>query len=342
MLDEAIWQRAALLGELTQTHPVEGAAPTHPTDVRLAYDKDFLYVGLLCHDDPSQIRARQMARDANIRFDDVVELWIDTFGDHRFGFWFQVTPAGSRGDALLSDAGDGFNKSWDGIWYAQMRIVDEGWVAEIALPFQTLAFKPGTDWGFNLQRRRIANGERMRWAHPSVAYRFFNLTVGGALTGLEGMEQGWGLDVVPYVKGNVAHDEAGADDGFSSGGDVGLDVRWRPTPASQLRLTVNTDFAETEVDERLVNLTRFPLFFPEKREFFLEDAGQFEFGFPGRRGRSRGLIPFFSRTIGRDADGNPVPILAGVKLGGHFGPWESGWSIPTSTRTGTSIARTWP
>lgn len=323
VLDEAVWAEVARLGPLTQVEPVEGAPATVVTDVRIAYDAHRIYFGILCHDDPSEVRARQRDRDAFVRYDDVIELWLDTFDDERFAFWFQMTAGGSRGDALISDSGDSFNKNWDGIWNGRARVTDEGWVCEMAIPFQTLAFdEHGSTWGFNLQRKRIANGEEARWASPNVAYRFFRLSEGGVLLGLEGMEQGLGLDVAPYGKITSGRDFESQNDGISTTGDVGVDITYRPTPATTLRITTNTDFAETEVDERQFNLTRFPLFFPEKRDFFLEDAGVFEFGFPSRRRPS--LVPFFSRTIGRDEDGKAVTILGGVKFTGRVGDWNIG------------------
>ncbi len=318
-LDESLWERAERLSPLTLTEPVQGAAPSHPTDVRLAFDADFLYVAIRCYDDPSQVRARQMDRDAFVRFDDVVEFWLDTFHDSRFAFWFQMTAGGSRGDALIAGSGTSFNKDFDTIWYGESRLTDEGWQAEIAIPFKSLAFRTdGGPWGFNLVRKRVSNGENARWASPLVAYSFFRLSEGGTLTGLEGLRQGLGLDVSPYVKGTLRREESGDEDAL---GDGGLDLRWRTTPASNLRVTVNTDFAETEVDERQVNLDRFPLFFPEKRDFFLEDAGVFEFGAPDR---GRRLIPFFSRRIGRDDDGGEVPLLFGTKFTGRIGEWNVG------------------
>ncbi|MFT5052308.1 MAG: hypothetical protein ACI8QZ_003741 [Chlamydiales bacterium] len=323
VLDEAFWARAPHLGDLTVTAPVEGAQPTYPTEVLLAYDSDAFYIGIVCHDDPTEVRARQMDRDAFVRYDDVVELWFDTFHDRRFGFWFQMTAAGSRGDGLLADSGSSFNKSWDGIWYGRSRVTADGWVAEMKLPFKTLAFREGAStWGFNLRRKRIANGEDARWASPSVAYDFFNLAEGGVLVGMTGMEQGLGLDVTPYVRAGVGRnrDEDPAYD-YGDDFDAGLDLAWRPTSSTTVRVTTNTDFAETEVDDRQVNLSRFPLFFPEKRDFFLEDAGLFEFGPSGRGG---GVRPFFSRTIGRDPDGGAVPILAGTKFTGRMGDWNVG------------------
>ncbi|MCP3917140.1 MAG: carbohydrate binding family 9 domain-containing protein [bacterium] len=325
-LNDAIWKRAVILGALTATEPVEGASPARSTEVRLAYDADFLYLAWICFDEPENVRARQMDRDANIQYDDVVQFWVDPFDDARSGFWFQVSAGGSRGDALLSDSGTSFNKNWDGIWYGRTRLTRDGWQAEVALPFKTLAFRPDARrWGFNLTRKRVVTGEESRWASPRVAYRFFDLTVGGFLVGMEGMQQGRGIDVVPYVKANTGRDNSGSGtDDFSTQGDIGLDVAWRPTPEANLRLTFNTDFAETEVDDRPINLSRFPLFFPEKRDFFLEDAGLFEFGAPSRRGRGRSLVPFFSRTIGRDDEGEAVPILAGAKFTGRLDDWSVG------------------
>jgi len=323
-LEESIWSRASRLGKLTQTEPIEGVAASHDTEVYLAYDDDAFYIGIVCHDDPDEVHAVQMDRDANIRYDDVVDFWFDTFNDERFAFWFQVTAGGSRGDALLSDNGSSFNKNWDGIWHGHSILTDGGWQAEIALPFKTLAFQEGqSTWGFNLRRKRVENGEEARWGSPQVAYRFFQLSGGGYLTGLEGLEQGAGIDIAPYVKGSAHQLPGDGDDDLL--GDAGLDFTWRPTPSTNLRVTINTDFAETEVDDREVNLTRFPLFFPEKRDFFLEDAGVFEFGPPtGFRSRPM-LLPFFSRTIGRDDEGDAVPILGGVKYTGRVGDWNIGF-----------------
>jgi hypothetical protein len=321
--DEPIWQRAALLSDLTQTEPIEGAPPTRETEVRLAYDEDQFYLAILCHEVADEIHAVQMDRDAFIRYDDVVDFWFDTFNDQRFAFWFQVAAGGSRGDALMSDSGSSFNKNWDGIWYSKTIRTEKGWQVEVALPFKTLTFKEGEKtWGFNLRRKRVENGEESRWANPRTVYRFFHLSVGGQLTGLEGIDQGAGLDITPYIKGSAHELPGDGDDDLL--GDMGLDLSWRPTPSTTLRLTTNTDFAETEVDDREVNLTRFPLFFPEKRDFFLEDAGVFEFGVPsGFRSRPL-LVPFFSRTIGRDDEGDAVTILGGARFTGRVGDWNIG------------------
>ncbi len=320
VLDESLWSEAARIGPLTQVLPIEGADPTVATDVRLTYDRDTVYVGILCRDDPAEVRARQMDRDAFVRYDDVVELWFDPFASERFAYWFQITPGGSIGDALLADNGTSFNKDWDGIWYGISKVTPEGWTAEIAIPVKTLAFDPDAPWwGFNVRRKRVANGEISRWASPSNAYRFFQTSEGGRLRGIEGLRQGVGLDVIPYLK--VQGDRASSSRSFGSLWDTGVDVRYRPTPTTTLLVTTNTDFAETEVDVRQINTNRFPLFFPERRDFFLEDAGVFEFGSPSNR---RSLVPFFSRRIGRSDDGEVVPIVAGAKFTGRVGDWTIG------------------
>ncbi|MBK8976413.1 MAG: carbohydrate binding family 9 domain-containing protein [Planctomycetes bacterium] len=320
-LDEPAWQRAEPIGELVQVVPIEGAEPAVATEVRIAFDAETVYVALRCFDDPARVRGRLMERDAVLDPDDRVELWFDTFHDRRFAYWFQIGAGGSKGDALLSDAGRRFNKSWDGIWYGRARRTPDGWQAELGLPMKTLAFDPdGAVWGFNLRRLRKEDESESRWAAATNAYRFFDLAAGGELTGLGGLHQGIGLDVTPYAKVAAAGDRS-QDSGTSVRGDFGADLSYRITPSLNLRLTYDTDFAETEVDARQVNLTRFPLFFPEQRDFFLEDAGLFEFGNPSR---AQDTIPFFSRRIGRNDDGTPRPIVAGARLTGRVGDWNVG------------------
>ena len=325
LFDERLWRRAPAIGEFTQVEPVEGNLPTHETEVRVCYDSQYLYMSIRCDDDPAEVRGRLQARDANLDPDDRVEWWIDTFHDQRFAYWFQIGAGGSRGDALISGNGDRFNKSWDGIWYGRSRRTPQGWQAEVALPFKTLAFKEnGKTWGFNVRRIRKASRETMRWAWPTVAYRFFRVSRGGMLRGLKGMKQGIGLDVVPYVKGSARRDRR-LRKHWTRTGDFGLDVGYRLSPELRVVLTYNTDFAETEVDSRRVNLERFALFFPEKRDFFLADAGLFEFGLPSGGGSGGTVpVPFFSRRIGLDDDGNATPLLFGSKLVGRVKDFNIG------------------
>jgi hypothetical protein len=320
-LMDGIWEKAPAIGQLTQVLPIEGNPPTQRSVIRLCYDADFLYIGIYCYDEPRLVRANLMARDANLDPDDRVEVWVDSFGDASFAYWFQIGPGGSKGDALLSDGGQRFNKRWDGVFWAKSRMVADGWTAEMALPFKTLAFDPdASHWGFNTRRLRKESREEMRWASPGNAYSFFDLQRGGRLLGLEGMEQGLGIDATPYLKAAARRERLERGD-FQHTGDFGGELRYRLTPSLGLLLTYRTDFAETEVDSRQVNLSRFPLFFPEKRDFFLEDADLFEFGSPDRSGT---MLPFFSRRVGRDSSGEPVTILGGAKLAGRIDGWSVG------------------
>lgn len=324
-LDEAVWATAALLGPLRVVEPREMPAGVG-TEVRIAYDRRNLYVALRCEEVAGQVRDRLMARDARLDPDDRVELWFDSFGTGVFAYWFQIGAGGSRGDAQISDYGFRFNKSWDGIWNGVARVTDAGWVAELVIPFQTIAFAPGADWGFNLRRLRKNGEEEHRWANPSQGYSFFRLAMGGKLVGLADMQQGLGLDLVPYVKGQLAADRR-VRDHITRTGDAGGEVFYRLTPSLTFAATYNTDFAETEVDERQINLTRFPLLFPERRDFFLDDAPLFEFGIPSGFGSSLGsvqLLPFFSRRIGLDSSGRTVPLIGGTKLTGRAGNWNIG------------------
>ncbi|MHC4378873.1 MAG: carbohydrate binding family 9 domain-containing protein, partial [Planctomycetota bacterium] len=317
-LDEAVWARAAVIDDLRQVVPVAGADPTEATKIFLLRGEDALYIGLACYDrDPAEIRATQMERDANLDPDDRIELILDTFNDRRNAFWFQVGPAGGPGDALLAGDGTSFNKDWDGIWTTASTIGEDGWFAELELPYKTLAFDPenGT-WGFNVRRFIRRRNEEARWSRPDPKYRFFSASQAGTITGLAGLDQGLGLDVVPFATSTVSWEQGVPEDGTVDDtdllGDGGLDVFWRIDPQTRLSLSFNTDFAEAEVDDRQVNLGRFSLFFPERRDFFLDDSNLFEFGNNGRGPRP--VRPFFSRTIGLDADREEVPILAAAKF----------------------------
>ena len=255
--------------------------------------------------------------------DDRVEFWFDTFHDRRNAYWFQIGAGGAKGDALITRNGAEFNKQWDAIWHGQSRVTAEGWEAEAAIPLQSIAFDPATTrFGFNVVRWLRRKNEQAVWASPDPQFQFFAMANGGTLTGIHGLEQSLGLDVVPFVVlDRVRQRDAGRD---YSRGDSGFDFFWRLTPNVKLSGSANTDFAETEVDERQVNLTRFPLFFPEKRDFFLEDSGTFTFGGGGRFGQSPDVLPFFSRRIGIDDTGEEVPIDAALKLAGRTDGWSFG------------------
>src|SRR5262245_31746277 len=269
-LDESAWQRALPIGELRQREPVENSEPSEETVVRVLYNDEALYVGVVSRDRSArQIVSTQLTRDADLDVDDRITLVLDPFFDHRNGFFFQVNPAGARSDGQISNNSERLSRDWDGIWNAASRVSDEGWIAEIEIPFKTLRFKPGQSvWGFNVERQIKRRQETDRWAAPRQTIWIGNLAEAGRLEGLDGIRQGRGLDVRPYVAGGAEN-----GDGSVTGG---LDVFKNVTPNLNAAVTVNTDFAETEADIRQVNLTRFPLFFPEKRTFFLEGAGVFD------------------------------------------------------------------
>ena len=319
-LDEPVWQRAPLLSDLKQAEPVEGAEPSERTDVRIVYDERTLFVGVLCRDrDPATIRATIMERDGSLRPDDSIAILLDTFHDRRNAFYFAVSAAGGMVDALIAKNGAEFNQEWDGIWDARARVAPEGWVAEIEIPFATLSFREeATTWGFNFQRMVRRNLEFVRWASPSARIDFDSVANAGTLTGLAGMQQSLGVDVVPFGVGKYVN-QRGSDRAYSNG-DVGFDLFWHMTPNFKLSLSANTDFAETEVDDRQVNLTRFPLFFPEKRRFFLEDANNFVFANSERTD----VLPYFSRRFGLDENGQEVPILVAAKVTGRTDDFSVG------------------
>lgn len=336
VLDEDVWRDSATIGEFVQSEPNSGQPPTEPTEVWVAYTEDALYIAVRCLDSsPETIFATAMSRDATLYFDDSIELLLDTFHDRRNAYFFATNPAGALVDGRITE-----NRypdmSWDGIWYVKTTIDDQGWTAEFQIPFKTLAFNPSVDaWGFNVSRNLSRLREESRWASPSLDIRFTNVAMAGAVDGLEDLSQGIGLDVKPYGIIGLSRDTTGTDR-VKMVRDAGVDIFYRVTANLISSTTFNTDFAETEVDTRQVNLTRFPTFFPEKRAFFLEDAGVFQFGLSSSRGSGRRItgggggsgrgptmMPFFSRRIGL-VEKQEVPILVGQKLTGKAGRFDVG------------------
>lgn len=318
VLDDEAWIGAEIIDRFVQREPTTGQPSTQHTEVRVSFDSEAIYVAFRClEDDPSRITAKELARDADLAQDDRVQVMFDTFVDGRNAYWFQIGPRGSIGDGLVSDNGERFNKQWDGLWDGRARIHDRGWDAELAIPLKTMRFRPGqTRWGLKLIRYIKHNEEIAYWPDGNVnAYRF-QVSDSGFLDGLDGLTQGIGLDLVPYGLLGVNQFDGRSDEFIA---DAGIDAFYQVTSGLKAALTVNTDFAETEVDERRVNLTRFPLFFPEKRDFFLDGANYFAFG-PARES----LLPFFSRRMGLDEEGRPVPVLLGAKLTGQQGNWNLG------------------
>lgn len=324
-LDEAAWQRAEKGGGFRQYDPGRGTPVTEKTEFAILYDDDYFYIGVWCWEsEPGRVMARSMNRDRIFTGSDFLYFFIDTFHDQRNGYVFAVNPTGAQSDALITNNVER-NFDWDGIWASKARITDEGWFVEVAIPFKTLSFDPqGTVWGFNMSRRIRRKNEAVRWTGWRDEIRSHNASEAGDVTGLHGMKQGVGIEFSPYTAGRYRDGALGS--GFE--GDVGADLRYRFTPGLSATLSVNTDFAETDVDQRIVNFTRFPLFFPEKRDFFLEDSGIYSFGPAINSRRSRGaplLLPYFTRRIGL-SDGQIVPIQLATKLAGRLGDYDIGFT----------------
>ncbi|MCS5650864.1 MAG: carbohydrate binding family 9 domain-containing protein, partial [Dehalococcoidia bacterium] len=317
VLDEEVWRSVTPATGFIQEEPNEGEACTEKSEIYVIYNKDNLYIGAKLYDsDPSGILAYQKRRDAWLVTDDRFMLILDTFLDGRTGYFFEINPAGLLGDGILGSGGHwNVNKSWDGIWDTRVVIDDDGWTAEIVIPFRTLNFDPDLDtWGINFQRTIRRKNEDARW---SGYRRNQNLTEpihAGRVTGLKNLTQGKGLEVKPYV---IAKNQWSSDGIPANPQDKGLDLSFNITSGLKGSFTYNTDFAEAEVDDRRVNLTRFPMRFREKRAFFLEGSGVYSFA------NRSGVTPFFSRRIGL-SEGKQIPIVYGGRLTGQVGDYEIG------------------
>ena len=317
-LDEDIWQQATIIDDLRQIDPVENGVPSERSVFRVAYDNKNLYVAAeLYTSDPEKIIHRQLIQDTEVLNDDHIAIYLDPRDSRRGGYVFYLNPNGVRHDGLVFGEIDraGFNMDWDGIWQGRGALTGSGWTAEVSIPFSTLDFDAShPDWGVNLVRFLGHNRETIAWTHRDQRATIDSY---GLVKGIRGINQGLGLDVIPSVSFGDERDFETGRDNFTVKPSV--DVFYRVTPSLTAALTLNTDFSATEVDDRRVNLTRFSLFFPEKREFFLQNADIFEFGnltFTGR--------PFFSRTIGLSQGGEPVDLIAGAKLAGRIGRWNVG------------------
>lgn len=313
ILNEPDWQKAPILDQFKTVVPAEGGIPSGKTQVRVLAHPRFVVIGIQCFDDdPGAIVNFSKLRDVDLENEDHIRIVIDPFLDGQSGIIFAVNASGARYDALVSNRGESENKDWDAIWEARTNIDSSGWSVEIRIPIQSISFKKGLkEWGFNVERRIQRFQETIRWANIRRDQWFIQTSRAGLLTNLPAFNYGLGLNVRPSL---IADANKVGSNNFDFSLEPSLDVNQRISPNVTATLTVNTDFAETEVDTRQTNLTRFPLFFPEKRAFFLEGADIFEFGF----GLSRNIIPFFSRRIGL-FDGNEVPILAGGKINGRIG-----------------------
>ena len=329
-LDEGAWMSAGVIDTFTQAEPREGEPGSARTVVRVLGGPKALVIGIDCDQPPGVgVVSFSVRRDAALAQEDHVRLVLGPFMDGRSGYVFAVNPSGARYDSLINPGGESDNPDWDGVWDAATVRRANGWSAEIWIPFQTLSFKPDLrTWHFNVQRRIQGSLETDRWASAARQYQVTQTSRAGLLTELPDIDLGRGLSVRPAVTtgGGVPAPSADIDGEFQPS----LDVTKRLGANMLASVTVNTDFAETEVDTRRTNLTRFPLFFPEKRTFFLEGDDIFSFGL----GLNQDLLPYFSRRIGLVA-GSEVPILAGGKVNGRLGDTNVGaLVVGTNDRTG--------
>ena len=319
-LDEPAWSAADSIVNLVTIEPEEGGVPAGQTIVKVLVGPSDILVGVLCRDSsPADIVSFSKARDADLEQEDHVLIVLDPFQDGRSGYVFAVNPSGARFDGLVSAQGEEVNSDWDAVWEAKTWRDSEGWSAEVRIPIRSLSFEKGlTSWGFNVQRRVQRLQETSRWSGASRDYEIYQTSRAGLLTGLPQFDFGLGLSVRPAAVGSTNRVSPASP--RDQTGDVSLDVTKKLGPNLVASLTVNTDFAETEVDARQTNLTRFEILFPEKRSFFLEGSDIFEFGLGLDEAN---LVPFFSRRIGlvspEHGESEKIPIIAGTKLNGRVG-----------------------
>ncbi len=339
LLDEPAWETVPAMDQFTQQEPKVGEPATERTEVRVAYDNKHLFIAVHAYDsDPSGLIATEMRRDSDRLMDeDNFQILLDTFHDLRNGYMFLTTPLGAKLEEQISDEGEGggrgtnsnINRNWDGVWDAAARITEDGWTAEISIPATTLRFIPKDDqvWGLNFQRNIRRKNEQVFWAPIPKAYSLTRISLAGQLTGINSLSQGADMRIKPFAVAGARNQHLSPTaSNISPVRDVGFDARYGLTPGVNLDATVNTDFAQVEADEQQVNLTRFNLLFPEKRDFFLENAGLFQMG----TGTSFTSTPvetdlFFSRRIGLSDEGQPIPILAGARVAGKSGKHNVGF-----------------
>ncbi|MEM6455617.1 MAG: DUF5916 domain-containing protein, partial [Acidobacteriota bacterium] len=304
-LDEPLWQRIVPITGFVQREPNQGEEGSFRTEVRIAYDADALYVAARCEQPRDTVRVQNLRRDFDVGQNDSIAIAIDGFLDQRNAVVFQVTPKGNQRDLEVLDATT-VNVDWNVRWRARTTIDDDGWQAEIAIPWRNLRYRPGTtEFGLLMTRTIRHRNEVLSYPPVPRAVGTYRMTYAARLTGLSMPETGRNLALNPYLlyrrddqKGVPGDDDA----------EVGGELKWAISPGTVLDLTVNTDFAQAEVDRQVVNLDRFSVFFPERRQFFLENANLFNTGI------TSWILPFFSRRIGLDDGGQPIPITGGLRL----------------------------
>lgn len=333
ILSEAIWEQVPAITDLKQIKPNYNQPASEETAIRVAYTQKTLYIAVICYDKtPDQIVVSDSRRDGDLSDEDSFLFILDTYNDQQNGFLFGTNANGMEYDAQIDNEGEGnfsanrqqggvvggTNINWDASWEVKTETGDYGWSAEFAIPLRSIRFNSGTDkiWGINFQRNISKRSETTFWANLPLGFDIKRLSLAGKMTGIE-LKSPKNLKVIPYVLSQAIRDNT-SQKNISATADIGGDIKYSLTPGLTLDLTYNTDFAQVEVDEQQVNLDRFNLFFPEKRPFFLENAGQFSVGSPGE------VDLFFSRRIGIGEGGSIVPIIGGSRVSGKIGQTNVG------------------
>jgi hypothetical protein len=335
-LEEDVWSLAQPAKDFTQggRSKKPGQVATQQTEVRFLYDSHNLYIGAVCYEnDIEHMIVNGLKRDFQSNVGDEIGIVLDTLNDDRSGFFVSTNPAGAKRDLQVSNDSQ-INQEWDGVWDVRVRVEKDRWTAEFVVPFKTLRFKdaPSQEWGLNMFRKMRRINEESFWAPLPIRYNMTKVSLAGTLTGLEGIHQGRNLTVKPYIAAGVNQVLTGTTLKSDFDSDGGVDLKYGLTPSLTLDATYRTDFSQAEVDQDQVNLTRFNLFFPEKRDFFLENSGVFDFG--SRAGGSGNLLPFFSRRIGLSDSGTVIPIIGGTRISGTVGAQEIGFLAMKTKRDG--------
>lgn len=347
---DIVWSKIKPITSLTQMTPNFGSPVSEDTQIRLAYNNFYFYVSVICFDSsPEKIQVSDSRRDAALNDEDSFLFIIDTFNDQQNGFLFGTNSDGKEFDAQINNEGvgnrsssrqqggviGGTNINWDASWDVSVKKGLYGWSAEFAIPLKSIRFSPGKNktWGINFQRNISKNTEIAFWAPLPLTFDIKRLSIAGKLNNLN-LKNPKNLKLIPYVIGQAVSKKSMSSSTFTQNGDLGTDIKYSLTPGLTMDLTYNTDFAQVEVDEQQINIDRVNLFFPEKRAFFLENAGQFSVGIPGE------IDLFFTRRIGLENDGSIVPIIGGGRLSGKIGQTNIGLlNMSTEGSNDSSISK---
>ena len=347
MLSETEWREAPPITNFVQQLPRTGFPARFQTDVRVLYDGDRLYIGATLYDpEPKKAITSGKERDFVSSASDLFGLVLDTFKDRRNSFLFLTNPAGAVRDEQTYNDSRTIVEAWEGVSKVRTTLGDTAWYVEMEIPLRTLRFDPSRspqDWGLNFIRRVRRTSETSYWAPLERQYRLHRMSKAGTLTGLDSLRAGRNLQIKPYAVAGSTDGAQVAPSRRGGSADVGVDLKYGITPSLTLDATYNTDFSQVEVDQQQVNLTRFSLLFPERREFFIENAGAFQFGDVVERNYRMGAAPsdftfFNSRQIGLTADGRPLPIVGGARLTGRVGQWDVGALDMQTQRAGAAPA----